>query len=218
MVTDDIPSRRRRSWDDIFEEEIVENEEAWTPPAPARRERDRRKVDSNAEPKPYQYGLVGHVVAPAAAGEPLRTSQYGSVSEHSGTHSRSTSHSAVPLLQNVHTGSRPSTAGSLLTGQAQPGSRVLSPAPRSLSMVSQSSSTRPLLDTTWIPNMDELAILEPLNRTGSPVPATERRILQIVNDEPPSPTDTVTPGGHRTSSEPPPRVSVHTGGRENSST
>jgi hypothetical protein len=219
--------RKRRSWDDIFEKEGLRNDDAWAPTVPARRERDSRRLDSRAEPMPYRYGLVGHVIPPAAAGESLRTSHYGSVSEYSGTHSRQTSLSATPLLQTTHNGtSRPSTAGSILTVQTHPGQRVLSPVcstetePRSLSMVSHSSSTRPLRDSrstaaplsTWTPNTDELAVLEPLNRSGSPVFSTERHVLQIVNDGPPSPTDTVIPGTRRISSGPSPSVIVHTDG------
>ena len=220
-------SRRRRSWDDIFEKEDLHNDDAWAAAVPARRERDSRRPASNAEPKPYRYGLVGHVIPPAAAGESLRTSHYSSVSEHSGTHSRQTSLSATPLLQTTRNGSsRPSTAGSILTVQTHPGQRVLSPVssietePRSLSMVSQSSSTRPLRDSrptpvplsTWTPNTDELAVLEPLNRSGSPVSSTERRVLQIVNDGPPSPTDTALPGARRTLSGHSPSVIIHTDG------
>lgn len=219
-------SRRRRSWDDIFEKEELQNDDAWAADVPARRERGSRRVNSGAEPEPYQYGLVGHVIPPAAAGEPLRMSQYSSVSEHSGKHSPNTSHSTTPLLQTTRTGaSRPSTAGSIQTIQTQPGSRVLNPVssaerePRSLSMVSHTSSTRPLLDSrttpaslsAWTPNMDELAVLEPLNRSGSPVPSNERRILQIVNDGPPSPTDTVTSNARRTSGRSP-SVIFHTDG------
>ncbi|KAG8217786.1 hypothetical protein J3R82DRAFT_5948 [Butyriboletus roseoflavus] len=186
----------------------------WRRSVPVRRERDSRRVNSSAEPKPYQYGLVGHVIPPGAAGEPLRTSHYGSVSEHSGVHSRHTSLSATPLLQGTHTGSsRPSTAGSILTVQTQLGPRVLSPVgstetePRPLSMVSHSNSTRPLPDgqltpallSTWTPNTDDLAVLETPNRSGSPITPAERRVLQIVNDGPPSPTNTVVPGARRTS-------------------
>ncbi|KAG9318751.1 hypothetical protein JVU11DRAFT_850 [Chiua virens] len=180
---------------------------------------------SSVEPRPYQYGLVGHVIPPAAAGETLRSSHYGSVSEHSGTHSRNTSYSATPLLQGTRTkSSRPSTAGSILTGQTQPGSRVLSGAsdietqPRSLSVISTSNITvpdgqsTPTLLNNWTPNTDDLGGLEPLHRTGSPAPAAERRILQIVNDSPPSPTDTVA-GARRTSGGPSsPSVIMHTDG------
>ncbi|KAF8136667.1 hypothetical protein EV363DRAFT_747565 [Boletus edulis] len=212
--------RKRRPWDDIFEKDELQNDVAWAPVVPARRMRD-----SSAEPRPYQYGLVGHVIPPAAAGEPLRTSQHGSVSEHSSRHSRYTSLSATPLLQNTQMGSsRPSTAGSILTVQTQPGPRVLSPSaerePRSLSMASHSSNTRPLLESrstmaslnNWTPNMDELAVLEPRNRAGSPISPTERHVLQIINDSPPSPTDTAIPDERRTSSGASPDVIMHTDG------
>ena len=161
----------------------------------------------------------------------MRSSQYGSVSEHSGTHSRHTSFSATPLLQGTHS-SRPSTAGSVLTAltaQTNSGPRARSPVagaerePRSLSMVSHANS-RPLVDDqstpallgSWTPNAedtDDLMVLEPLNRTGSPVPPTEQRILQIVNDGPPSPTDTVSPRfARRASSVRSSNVFIHTDG------
>lgn len=220
-------SRKRRSWDDIFEKEEVQNDEAWGPTVPVRRERDSRRLDLGAEPQPYQYGLVGHVIPPGAAGEPLRTSHHGSVSEQSAIHSRHTSFSATPLLQGTRTGSsRPSTAGSILTVQTHPGPRVLSPVgsietePRPLSMVSHSNSTRPLSDgqmtpallSTWTPNMDDLVVPEAPNHSGSPVSSTERRVLQIVNDGHPSPTGTVVPGARRTFSRPSSSVIVHTDG------
>lgn len=89
--------------------------------------------------------------------------------------------------------------------------------PRPLS--SHSTGTRPLLDgqltpallSTWTPNTDELAALGP-NRTGSPISSAERRVLQIVNDGPPSPTDTVVPSARRTSSRLSSSVVVHTDG------
>lgn len=219
-------SRKRRSWDDILEKEELQNDDAWAPALATRSSRDSRRLDSSAEPKPYQYGLVGHVIPPGAAGEPLRTSQYGSVSEYSGVHSRQTSLSATPLLQGTHKGSRPSTAGSILTVQTQPGPRVLSPVgstetePRPLSMASYSNSARPLLDGqltpallgAWTPNTDDLAVLEPLNHSGSPVSSVERRVLQIVNDGPPAPTCPVAPGARRTSSRLSSSVVMHTDG------
>lgn len=185
---------------------------------PVRQERGSGRLRSsvNMEPKPYQYGLVGHVIPPAAAGEPVRSSQYGSVSEHSGTHSRNTSLSATPLLQTTRT-SRPSTAGSIPTVQTHPG--PIETEPRSLSLVSQSNSTGPLLDSqstpallgTWTPNTDDLVVLAQLGHTGSPVPSAERRVLQIVNEGPPSPIDAALPDVGRTSG-PSSNVIVHTDG------
>jgi len=202
--------RRRRRWDDIFEKD--ENDDVWASSTTQRRPRGRG-LDSSAEPRPYQYGLVGRAVPPAAAGETLKLSRYGSASERSGAHSRQTSLSATPLLQGSRS-SRPSTSASIHT---QLGPRVRSTAgsieaePRSLSMVSYSSNTGALLDReqsmpalldNWTPNTDDLTAHDPLNRAGSPVPSAEQRILQIVNDGP-SPTDTVAGGARhgRTTSE-----------------
>lgn len=147
-------------------------------------------------------------------------SHYSSASEHSGTHSRNTSLSATPLLQTTRNGySRPSTAGSILTTQTHPGQRGQGPVrstetgPRSLSMVSHSSSAGPPIPpSAWTLNTDELGVLESLNRSGSPVSSSERRVLQIVNETPASPTDTVLPAARRTSSGPSSDVIIHTDG------
>ncbi|KIJ69199.1 hypothetical protein HYDPIDRAFT_105798 [Hydnomerulius pinastri MD-312] len=227
--------RRRRSWDDIFEKEAFDDEDPWATPIPVRRERDRSKLDLSAEPKPYQYGLVGHVVPPAASGSPPSSPRVsGSLNRLSMPHSRNTSYSATPLLQATPgRASRPSTAGSMQTVQTRSTHRAMSAAsstemgPRSLSMLSthSTSSTAPLIDTrasqtpvalnTWIPNTDMLAALDPVDRTGSPVIPTERRILQIANDGPPSPTTTIAPITH-TKIAPLPHASgcvlVHTDG------
>ncbi|KAF9227575.1 hypothetical protein BS17DRAFT_773971 [Gyrodon lividus] len=201
--------RRRRSWDDIFEKEDLQDDDPWASPIPVRRERDRSKLNLSAEPKPYQYGLVGHVVPPAASGSPPSSpSLSGNRMSLPSVHSRHTSFSAAPLLQATPGGSsRPSTAGSVQTVQTRPTHRVLSAisstemGPRSLSMFSHStSSTAPLIDTrsraslnTWSSNTDEFSTFDPLNRTGSPTLTTERRILQITNDGPRSPMDTIAP-------------------------
>jgi len=203
--------RRRRSWDDIFEkEEIQEEDDPWATPIAVRRDRDRGRLDLNAEPKPYQYGLVGHIAAPAASGSPPsspRLSGYDRMSLPT-IHSRNTSLSAVPLLQATSgRSSRPSTAGSVQTVPTQPIHRPLGSAssatmgPRSLSVLSQStSSTAPLIDTRSrgsliAPslNADELDAFDPRNHIGSPAPTSERRILQITNNGPQSPADTIAP-------------------------
>ncbi|KAG1723701.1 hypothetical protein EDB19DRAFT_1915971 [Suillus lakei] len=64
--------RRRRSWDDIFDREALGDEEFDIPIAVGR-DRDRNKLDLGAEPKPYQYGLVGHVTPPPGSGSPPST-------------------------------------------------------------------------------------------------------------------------------------------------
>lgn len=60
--------------------------------------------------------------------------------------------------------------------------------------------------------MDELAVLEPPNRSGSPVLSTERLVLQVVNDGPPSPTDAMILGSRQSSSGHSPGVIMHTDG------
>ncbi|KIL00073.1 hypothetical protein PAXRUDRAFT_360206 [Paxillus rubicundulus Ve08.2h10] len=185
--------RRRRSWDDIFEKEDVQDDDPWATPIAVHRERDRARLDLSAEPKPYQYGLVGHIAAPAASGSPPsspRLSGYDRMSLPT-VHSRHTSFSVVPLLQGSSgRSSRPSTAGSAHTVPTQPTHRVLGSAtmgPRSLSVLSQStSSTAPLIDTRSrgsliAPslNAEELEVFHPLNRTGTPAVASERRVWQI---------------------------------------
>ncbi|KAF8844553.1 hypothetical protein BDN67DRAFT_962930 [Paxillus ammoniavirescens] len=225
--------RRRRSWDDIFEKEDIQaDDDPWATPITVRRDRDRSRLDLSAEPKPYQYGLVGHIAAPAASGSPPsspRLSGYDRMSLPT-IHSRHTSFSAVPLLQATSgRSSRPSTAGSVQTVPTQPAHRLLGSAssatmgPRSLSVLSQStSSTAPLIDTRSrgslvAPslNADELDTFDPINHTGSPAPTSERRILQIANNGPQSPTDTIAPVAPLRVTSPPGAsggVIVHTDG------
>ncbi|KAF9246238.1 hypothetical protein BU15DRAFT_70345 [Melanogaster broomeanus] len=218
--------RRRRSWDDIFEKEELADD-PWATPIPVRRERDRSNLDLSAEPRPYQYGLVGHVIPPAASGSPPSSPRLsGSTNRMSlaGVHSRHTSSSAIPLLSGMS--SRPSTTGSTQTTKSQPTHRTLASdtqlGPRPLTMLSQSSSTAPLIDTrssqtsatlrTWSPNTDELGALDPLVRTGSPVLIAEQRTLQIANDGPASPIDTIAAGGPSGIASRSRSVIVHTDG------
>ncbi|KAG0701758.1 hypothetical protein DFH29DRAFT_543634 [Suillus ampliporus] len=185
--------RKRRSWDDIFEREALRDEESDSPIA-VRRERDRNRLDLGAEPKPYQYGLVGHIKAPPGS---------GSLSGTEGDHSRNTSIS--PLLGTgaaPEKASRPSATGSLQAVQTpaaqrqSAASQSSSMGPRSLSMVSTSSSA-PLIDASASlassSRVDELGQFDPLNRTGSPTPVIDRRVLQIINDDPQSPKSDVVP-------------------------
>ncbi|KAF5386618.1 hypothetical protein D9615_001542 [Tricholomella constricta] len=108
--------KRRRRWDDIFEkddDEII---------ATGARRAGRFSLDVDVEPKPYQYGLVGHAVAPSAVSPPnsppMRPSiPPGSTDIH---HTRASSltplnvplTASTPLASATTVSSRPSTAGS----------------------------------------------------------------------------------------------------------
>ncbi|KAH7889493.1 hypothetical protein F5I97DRAFT_538848 [Phlebopus sp. FC_14] len=207
--------RKRRSWDDIFGREAFQDEDPYATPIPVRRARDRSKLDLSVEPKPYQYGLVGRVVAPVASGSPPGSPRPSLALNRPSlaiAHGRDALMSSGPLVQATPgKSSRPSTAGSMQTLYTQPSHRAFGTTsssemgPRSLSMISShsTSSSAPLIDArpvqslvslnTWRPNADGLGNLEPLHRSGSPVLAAERRILQVANNDPPSPTATVVP-------------------------
>ncbi|KAH7914029.1 hypothetical protein BJ138DRAFT_1144758 [Hygrophoropsis aurantiaca] len=214
--------RKRRTWDDIFDKEAFQDEDDMGP-HPVRK--DRNRLDMNAEPKPYQYGLVGQVSAPSGLSSSGSTSSprpSASVHQTSFTassiaHSRANSAmSMTPLLHPngavspspSRASSRPSTAGSVQTVLISPRQRQVSATAstiagaRSLSVISTQASGSappargpspvPVSLTQWNPNMDLMDTFDPLsNRTGTPVPAAERRILQIANDVPTSPTSTI---------------------------
>jgi hypothetical protein len=77
-----INSKRRNSWDDIFERE---DDGMETNHVRNMRDRGRRldlgyEVDQNFEPKPYQYGLVGTqapMVSPPNSPPPARMTDLG---------------------------------------------------------------------------------------------------------------------------------------------
>ncbi|KAG2146224.1 hypothetical protein DEU56DRAFT_909904 [Suillus clintonianus] len=203
--------RRRRSWDDIFEREALGDEE-FDAPIAVRRDRDRNRLDLGAEPKPYQYGLVGRVTPPPGSGSPPSTPRQSHPSfsaSVASTHSRNTS--ITPLLG---TSSAPGNASKSSTSGSTQGVQTLalrhlsatsqstsqsSMGPRSLSVVSTGSSSTPLLDGSGSSSLsssnrvDELGSFDPLNRTGSPAPVIDRRVLQIINDVPQSPQPSAAP-------------------------
>ncbi|KAG2150739.1 uncharacterized protein EDB93DRAFT_1141923 [Suillus bovinus] len=202
--------RRRRSWDDIFDREALEDEEFDSPVA-VRRDRDRT-LDLGAEPKPYEYGLVGHVTPPPGSGSPPSISQshHPSFSTSVGSnHSRNTS--VTPLLgisSAPGNASKASISGSMQAAQTAAAQRHLSATsqstsqssmgPRSLSVVSTNSAT-PLLDGSGPSalsssnRVDELGAFDPLNRTGSHTSVIDRRVLQIINDDPQLPKPSASP-------------------------
>lgn len=201
--------RRRRSWDDIFDREAIEDEEFDTPVA-VRRDRDRSMLDLGAEPKPYQYGLVGHVTPPPGSSSPPSSHHPSFSASVTSTHSRNTS--VTPLLgisSAPGNASKASISGSMQAAQTAAAQRHLSATsqstsqsstgPRSLSVVSTGSAT-PLLGGSGSSSLsssnrvDELGAFDPLNRTGSPAPVIDRRVLQIINDDPQSPKSSASPG------------------------
>ncbi|KAG5650612.1 hypothetical protein H0H81_011660 [Sphagnurus paluster] len=116
--------KRRRRWDDIFDKEDDEII------ATGARRAGRFSLDVDAEPKPYQYGLVGQGAAPSAISPPNSPPARPSVPVGAADilHARSSSlaplnmplTASAPLPSATTVSSRPSTAGS-----AQP----LYPAP-----------------------------------------------------------------------------------------
>jgi len=197
-----LRSRRRRySWDDIFEKEDYRDNHDVAAPIPIRRQRDHSKLDLSAEPKPYQYGLVGHVVPPAESGSPPG-------SPRSFPHSRNTSLSAVPLLEGSSLGrvSRPTTAETMQFGQIQgETAHGHSSANTRFSNYSISSSA-PLIDVQLNTHAASngsrsghgggAGSLDGLDRLISPM--HERRVLQVINDGPPSSPVTPQPNASKT--------------------
>lgn len=202
-------SRKRTSWDDIFEREDPHDEE-FDYPIAVRRDRDRNILDLGAEPKPYQYGLVGHVIPPPGSTSPSTGSHQPAAAFHppsittsmASSHSRNTS--ITPLLgagSVPEKGPRPggSIQVAAQSAQRQPSASATSQSslgPRSLSLVSTTSSA-PLIDGS-VPlslgsRIDEFGSLDALNRTGSPVSVVDRRVLQIIGDPPQSPVPSVAP-------------------------
>ncbi|OAX41562.1 hypothetical protein K503DRAFT_854571 [Rhizopogon vinicolor AM-OR11-026] len=215
--------RKRTSWDDIFDREDP-NDEEFDHPIAVRQERDRNRLDLGAEPKPYQYGLVGHVTPPPGSGSSSSTHQPPAFHRPSFTTSMASGHSRntsiTPLLgagSAPEKAPRPSTTGSVqaaaqLTQRQPSATSHSSTVPRTLSLASTSSSA-PLIDGSVSPSLssrvEELGSLDALNRTGSPVPVIDRRVLQIINDPPQSPPQSpvpsVAPASPRRTKGPAPR-------------
>lgn len=207
-------SRKRTSWDDIFEREDAHDEE-FDYPIAVRRDRDRDILDLGAEPKPYQYGLVGHVTPPPGSAlssisshQPAAFHRPSITTSMASSHSRNTS--ITPLLgagSVPEKGPRPggSIQVAAQSAQRQPSASATSQSslgPRSLSVVSTTSSG-PLIDGSVPPSLgsriDEFGSLDALNRTGSPVPVVDRRVLQIIGDPPQSPVPSEAPSSARPS-------------------
>jgi hypothetical protein len=202
-------SRKRTSWDDIFERDDP-HDEALDYPIAVRRGRDRNELDLGTEPKPYQYGLVGHVTPPPGSdspGQPAAFHRPSFTTSMASSHSRNTS--ITPLLgagSLPENATRPSKAG-FMHAAAQPLSATSqsSTGPRSVSLVSTSSSA-PFIDGSVAPSLssrvDEFGSMDQLNRTGSPVPVDDRRVLQIINDAPLSPVASIAPASPTPTSTP----------------
>lgn len=124
MLLTHCPHRkRRRRWDDIFDKD---DDDIVIPPTGSRRKNNnsRFSLDVDAEPKPYQYGLVGHATAPGPVSPPNSPPLLPSIPTSSDTsrHGRHRS-SLTPLNLPTTTStpgpsattvsSRPSTAGSM---------------------------------------------------------------------------------------------------------
>ncbi|KAG6817771.1 hypothetical protein H0H87_003179 [Tephrocybe sp. NHM501043] len=101
--------RRRRRWDDIFEREENEIIAAGARGRPA-----RFSLDVDPEPKPYQYGLIGKVMAPSASppNSPSMRPSAGTGNIHHARHSSLTPLNPVTASNATLSSSRPSTGGS----------------------------------------------------------------------------------------------------------
>ncbi|KAJ7154238.1 hypothetical protein C8R46DRAFT_1119103 [Mycena filopes] len=94
--------KRRRRWDDIFDKEDA----AQTP-----RATKRFSLDAEVEPKPYQYGLVGHTPSPTLGISP--PSSPPASSHNNLTPLRLPTTASTPGPSATTMSSRPSTAGSM---------------------------------------------------------------------------------------------------------
>ncbi|KAG6864989.1 hypothetical protein C0991_005811 [Blastosporella zonata] len=100
--------RRRKRWDDIFEKE---EDDFITAGARGGKRPGRFSLDVDPEPKPYQYGLVGHALPPTGSSPPTSPPIRPSVGSSNINHARNTS--LTPLNPSNHTvSSRPSTGSS----------------------------------------------------------------------------------------------------------
>ncbi|KAJ7193881.1 hypothetical protein GGX14DRAFT_587998 [Mycena pura] len=195
--------KRRRRWDDIFDQEYSSRPSRTT---------KRFSLDTDIEPKPYQYGLVGQTKSPSIGisppNSPPRTLQQ--LPPHNLTPLTLPTSASTPGLSATTMSSRPSTAGSMRPLDPPPGSGSRPPPPTSLpslthnhSTSSESSTGVLSLPSNWghhspSPSADQ-AHMEPL-RSGSPTSVHEynymlQRRLQLANvgdDEvvpsPPTPT------------------------------
>ncbi|KAJ7143072.1 hypothetical protein C8R43DRAFT_1130871 [Mycena crocata] len=101
--------KRRRRWDDIFDKEDP------SPRSP--RATKRFSLDTEIEPKPYQYGLVGQTRSPSVGISPPSSPSALSASQHSRQHTLPPLHlpssASIPGPSATTVSSRPSTAGSM---------------------------------------------------------------------------------------------------------
>lgn len=184
-----VNSRRRRSWDDIFEKDdgAINSDH---------HRRFSLDMEENVEPKPYQYGIVGQVTPPAVSPPQspslpptLRRSSMTPLTLNLPNTPSAPGHS---VGSSAPPSSRPSTAGSMQPLQSRPSasqshshnSSLNSPA-FSVGQWNANSAAIPLEDLHR-PAEDFLA------RSGSPTSLQEQRRLQIVNP-PLSPSPPPTP-------------------------
>lgn len=158
--------RRKKRWDDVFEDDLIDT---------GSRKGRRFSLDvEEEEPKPYQYGLVGHVTPPPAA-DPPTPSTTGMAQDP--FRPLNTAGVATSIRMSSHSSyqhSRPSTAGS--TTALRPNQ---SPTPSAHSPAS--SITRPAMQhaqhTDYFASVDR----DEIDRAGSPTSFREPRRLQVAN-------------------------------------
>ncbi|KAF8891357.1 hypothetical protein BD779DRAFT_1699869 [Infundibulicybe gibba] len=196
--------KRRKRWDDIFDKD--EDDIIATGAANANR-RGRFSLDVESEPKPYQYGLVGHVATPTLTTPPTSPPmRNGALPPDQHNRNRS---SLTPLNFNMSTtpgptslSSRSSTAASnypLVRQQSRPGEfGARSPPPgqtlssghgHNPSLSASSFVSQPVSLSNWTSNSGPHPVpggedyFGNTNRSGSPTSVLEqpRTVLQVAN-------------------------------------
>lgn len=205
-------SRRKPTWDDIFEKDFFED------PTLVRSSRPRGGFDisgDNAEAEPYHYGLVGGSHSPNSeyAGVPLherKSSETPLISKRASSNALSPDSGAANNRSSYP--SRPSTSGSMYPsagpssvghGQLLSNNLNLAALPRGAGApgfrpVSPAESIPPAIagpSAPLIPSSPPLPPLPPRTSnegSGSPTTPTsalpERRMLFVANQDPGSPT------------------------------
>ncbi|KAJ7355913.1 hypothetical protein DFH08DRAFT_1076886 [Mycena albidolilacea] len=175
--------KRRRRWDDIFDQED-----------PAQGPTKRWSLDAEMEPKPYQYGLVGQTSSPSLPS--LGMSSLDSPPASGQLPRQNQTHNLTPLLLPTSAStpgpsattlsSRPSTAGSMLPPAPPAPASNHKPTDSSGSSTSVQQHISPAMPSHWghhspSPSTDQAYFFE---RSGSPTSMREwepQRRLQLAN-------------------------------------
>ncbi|KAJ7286425.1 hypothetical protein C8J57DRAFT_663672 [Mycena rebaudengoi] len=179
--------KRRRRWDDIFDDgpDIT---------MAAGKKRFSLDTDVQVEPKPYQYGLIGHSVSPTSGGitSPPRSPPPQDRSPQSSLHARQNTLTPLQLPSSASSpgpsattiSSRPSTAGSMrpLRDPATPPLSGHSHNHTTSSGSSTSVHVSPAVPTHWGHHSPSpSAGQEYFDRAGSPTSMQDFGRLQVAN-------------------------------------